>query len=107
MVIYKQRLLQPELHIEFWNTYGTQYSEPLPDGSTVVDNPTEAEAMQQLRYYRNQILWESDYTQLDDAPLTPAQKEAYREYRQAWRDYPASVNVSTWQAPAYPIQPVL
>lgn len=107
MIIFKQRLLMPELHVQFWDEYGTQYSEPLPEGSTVVDNPTEAEAMQQLRYYRDQILWESDYTQLDDAPLTPAQKEAYREYRQAWRDYPASVNASTWQAPAYPVKPVL
>jgi len=105
MIIFRQRLILPQLHIQFWDEYGEEYSEQLPDGSTVVDNPTEAEAMQLLRMYRNQILQESDYTQLDDAPLAPADKEAYRAYRQLWRDYPETVNVTAWTGAPYPKKP--
>jgi hypothetical protein len=106
MIVFKQRLLLPQLHIEYWDDLGNQYAE-VPAGATVVDNPTEAEAMKALREYRNKQLIDSDYTQLDDAPLTPAQKEAYREYRQQWRDYPETVNSETWTAPTYPTKPVL
>jgi hypothetical protein len=106
MIVFKIRMVDPGLEIQYWDDLGNLYAE-VPSGTPTTDAPTQAEAMQLLREYRNARLLESDYTQLDDAPLTPAQKEAYREYRQAWRDYPASVNVETWQGPAYPTKPVL
>lgn len=35
---------------------------------------------------RNQLLLESDWSQLPDAPLTKDQKDAYKKYRQELRD---------------------
>jgi len=36
--------------------------------------------------YRNQLLLESDWTQLVDVPLTAAEKELWQAYRQTLRD---------------------
>jgi len=43
-----------------------------------------------IRAQRNQLLTQSDWTQLADAPLTQEQKTAWSAYRQALRDVPAS-----------------
>ena len=52
----------------------------------------EAERIEQAaasaRNVRNQLLKESDPTQLPDAPLTDADKIAWADYRQALRDVP-------------------
>lgn len=42
------------------------------------------------RTHRNQLLAQSDWTQLADAPLTHEQKNAWTVYRQALRDVPSS-----------------
>jgi hypothetical protein len=107
MKIYAIRIQADVLRIEYWDDLGNQYQEPLPADATVEDNPTPAAAMEELRLCRTARLIESDWTQLDDAPLTPAQKEAYKEYRQALRDYPATVNAVLWTAAPYPKPPVL
>lgn len=39
-----------------------------------------------IRERRKCILIETDWTQLPDSPLTEVQKEAFRVFRQAWRD---------------------
>lgn len=95
------------LRIEYWDNYGNEYQEPLPDGATVLDDPSPDDAMDQLRRLRTARLIESDWTQLDDSPLSMAQKEAYKEYRQALRDYPATVDAVAWTAAPYPQKPVL
>ena len=41
-----------------------------------------------LRYMRNNMLLQTDWTQIPDAPLTDAQKEQYKKYRKALRDLP-------------------
>lgn len=41
-----------------------------------------------IREQRDQFLFESDWTQLPDAPLTPSQKEKWIEYRQLLRQVP-------------------
>lgn len=46
------------------------------------------ELQAEVRSIRNQLLRESDWTQLADAPLTAEQKEAWRTYRQALRNVP-------------------
>jgi hypothetical protein len=107
MKIYRIRIQADILRVEYWDDFGTQYQEPLPVEATVEDNPTPAEAMNELRLCRTARLIECDWTQLEDAPLTPAQKEAYKEYRQALRDYPASVDSVAWTAAPYPQKPVL
>ena len=50
--------------------------------------PTAEEKESAARSERNFKLSFSDWTQLDDAPLTPEQKEAWAAYRQALRDVP-------------------
>lgn len=40
-----------------------------------------------MRYYRNQLLAESDWAVLPDAPTD---KQAWETYRQALRDFPAT-----------------
>lgn len=103
-MIYRLLCIHPTLHTEYWDDLGTQYTEP-PAGEPVTDSPASDIAMDDLRIYRNTRLYESDYTQLDDAPLTPMQKEQWRDYRQAWRDYPELVDVANWSGPAYPEEP--
>ncbi|MBH1866859.1 phage tail assembly chaperone [Stenotrophomonas maltophilia] len=42
----------------------------------------------QMKAERNQRLRSTDWTQMDDAPLTALVKAAYQAYRQALRDLP-------------------
>lgn len=61
--------------------------------------PTAADA----RARRNAALVASDWTQIPDAPLSPAQRQAWAAYRAALRDVPAQPGfpVITWpEAPA-------
>jgi hypothetical protein len=46
-------------------------------------------AMAQLRYNRNNLLTQSDWTQIPDCTVD---KQAWAAYRQALRDFPATVN---------------
>lgn len=47
------------------------------------------------RLIRNLDLQACDWTQVPDSPLTEAQKEAWRTYRQALRDFPSIVSDCT------------
>jgi hypothetical protein len=40
-----------------------------------------------MRHYRDRLLAESDWTQLEDAPVD---RQAWADYRQALRDFPSS-----------------
>jgi hypothetical protein len=44
-----------------------------------------------MRERRNAILIECDWTQMEDTPLTDAEKQEWATYRQQLRDFP-----STW-----------
>ena len=48
-------------------------------------NPQEI-MFESLRRKRDQLLYESDWTQLGDAPLTDSKKQEWVTYRQALRD---------------------
>ena len=68
--------------------------------STTPDDDTYASRM---RYQRNLLLAESDWTQILDAPFTDEQRAAWAEYRQALRDAPANWTPGpTWDAPEPP-----
>lgn len=60
-----------------------------------------------IRKKRTLKLYESDWTQLPDAPLTEELREAWKIYRQALRDYPSLVEQveSPDDAPAFPTHP--
>lgn len=68
---------------------------PAPDAREVEAN---------LRLQRDNLLKASDWTQIDDAPLTAEQKAAWAVYRQALRDVPAQAGFP--DAIDWPIAPV-
>ena len=67
-----------------------------------LDSETAA-AANQVRYERNKKISESDWTQLDDTPLTNAKKLEWATYRQALRDVPAQTGFP-WQV-VWPTKP--
>lgn len=65
--------------------------------------PTAAQLWDGLRRHRNALLAASDWSQLPDAP--PALQAAWRPYRQALRDLPASTRAPAkvvWPEPPAP-----
>jgi hypothetical protein len=58
---------------------------------------------EELRFLRDQKLFECDWTQIADAPLTEEQKTAWGTYRQALRDLPA--NTEDPKNPVWPTAP--
>jgi len=104
MIIYRLLLAVPEIAYLYVDEFGTYYDTP-PAGSYVINSPLQEQALENVRAYRDQLLQESDYTQLPDVPLTPAQVEQWRVYRQALRDYPQQINVELWTAPPWPVAP--
>jgi len=104
MIIYRLLMAVPQIAFLYVDEFGTYYDTP-PAGSDVVDSPDQEQAMRDVRNWRNELLLESDYTQLPDAPLTAAQVAQWRVYRQALRDYPKQINVTDWSAPPWPVAP--
>jgi len=47
-----------------------------------------------IRLQRNYLLSQTDWTALNDVPLSPSEKTAYENYRQQLRDFPDTVNVN-------------
>lgn len=60
----------------------------------------------EIRRGRTRLLFDSDWTQVPDAPLTDEQRAAWREYRQQLRDitdeYPDATDINTVQWPTPP-----
>lgn len=65
---------------------------PLPPAPEPAPEP-EPLTWDMVRAKRNQLLSQSDWTQLADAPLTQDQKNAWIVYRQALRDVPFNFNL--------------
>lgn len=57
---------------------------------------------EQMRSDRSQRLRSTDWTQMDDAPLTALEKAAYQTYRQALRDLPSLPGFPDVEWPALP-----
>ncbi len=53
--------------------------------------PSAEHLMQILRNQRDRLLADCDWTQMPDAPLGEAAREAWRVYRQALRDLPETI----------------
>jgi hypothetical protein len=104
MIIYRLLLAVPQITFLYVDEFGTYY-DTLPADSYIVDSPDKEQALENVRAYRDQLLQESDYTQLPDVPITPAQVAQWRAYRQALRDYPQQINVELWSAPPWPVAP--
>lgn len=85
----------------------TQYTDDLGNlYEDIGDNPFEDvpsadEAVQMVRTERNARLFDCDWTQLPDAPLSDAQRERWQVYRQALRDMMDGFawGLTTWPEP--------
>lgn len=60
-------------------------------------------AMRELRMIRDQLLKDSDFSQLSDAPLSVEKKAEYVTYRQVLRDLPE--NIIDVMNPIFPSRP--
>ena len=85
-----------ELRFFYADAYGTTYD--APDGDVEEKPYTEAEALKWVRQLRTDRLYDCDWTQLPDAPLTDAERAQWRTYRQALRDMMDNFEwgVTTW-----------
>lgn len=63
----------------------------------------EAAAFIELRYTRDKLLSECDWTQMPDSPLSEEKKLEWATYRQALRDLPSTVDINNI---VYPNKPV-
>ena len=60
----------------------------------------------ELRHRRDALLAQTDWTQVNDAPLSSEQKAAYATYRQALRDLPANnANAQSLSEVQFPSKP--
>jgi len=60
----------------------------------------------ELRHRRDALLAQTDWTQVNDAPLSSEQKAAYASYRQALRDLPSNnTNVASLDEVQFPSKP--
>lgn len=85
----------------YYDRYGTAY--PDIGDADFEDVPSAGEALAMVRAERNARLQQCDYTQLPDVPLSAAQIEAWRVYRQKLRDMMSGFawNVTTWPTPPW------
>lgn len=61
------------------------------------------ELLENLRATRNSLLTDSDWTQVEDSPLSEEKKTAWKNYRQELRDLTDSVDTTSIVWPVKPI----
>lgn len=89
-----------ELRFFYADDLGNYYD--APSGNVVEQPYSEKEALRLVREERTRRLYECDWTQLLDAPLTDAEKAAWREYRQQLRDL---MEIFQWNVTRWPRKP--
>jgi len=98
-----------------WGVLYDVYADPDTEmvvGGEIQDKPpaTDAElnstALKSVRSWRNQLLQGCDWTVLDDNPLTEAEKDEWKVYRQTLRDIPAtSPDIKDFDEIVWPVEP--
>lgn len=74
--------------------------------SKIYEAGTDLVTLSYLRDMRDDLLQESDWTQMPDSPLSDAKKTEWATYRQALRDLPSSyTNSDTIADIVWPTQP--
>ena len=81
-------------------TEATPVKDPETGEITIQADPQKIEdhkatLWSQLRTERNRLLQQSDWTQLQDAHLSAEKKSAWADYRQALRDLPDEVSITS------------
>ena len=74
-----------------------------PVAGAWIDPRSDAECLAELRRKRDSLLRASDWTQAADVPLTAEQVLAWRSYRRALRDLPATT--ADPRNPQWPLPP--
>ena len=70
-------------------------AEGKPDGDYfAATEVVRSHILSEVRGYRNKLLSASDWVNNPDAPLSEADKAAWLTYRQALRDFPATLDFS-------------
>ncbi|KRD58931.1 hypothetical protein ASE40_21195 [Flavobacterium sp. Root935] len=64
---------------------------------------SQEELLENIRATRNTLLTESDWTQVEDSPLSEEKKSAWKNYRQELRDL---TDIDDLTSIVWPIQPV-
>ena len=75
--------------VEYIVTYPCEYEIKIEEVTTTV---SVEDAWKELRSKRDELLRNTDYTQLADAPIDSTTKRLYREYRAYLRKLPTSYN---------------
>lgn len=89
-----------------WTNQQYENQEYLADDHPDMLDKIFRDKVKRIRPDRNQRLSASDWTQGSDAPLTAAQKTAWKNYRQELRDFPVLITAQNIDNPPWPIQPV-
>jgi hypothetical protein len=96
----------PQISFLYCNAWGhILENQTKPTDGPIEDNMSPEESMDYVRQYRNQLLGNCDWTQLDDVPLSPDQVQAWKVYRQKLRDFPQQIDVDAWTGPDWPTPP--
>lgn len=96
----------PQISFLYCNAWGQILeNQTKPTDGPIEDNLTPEESMDYVRQYRNQLLANCDWTQLDDVPLAREKVQAWAIYRQELRDFPEKIDVDAWTAPDWPTPP--
>ena len=76
------------------------------DGVAVIETATQTneQALEEFREERNKRLAETDWTQVNDSPLSDSKKTEWQTYRQALRDMPSQDGFDPFN-PTYPTAP--
>ena len=81
----------------------TPYESAVTEYDAALGTVVEATNEQEVRFQRDTLLEESDWTVLPDSPLSTSKVTEWKTYRQALRDLPA--NTSDYANPTYPTEP--
>ena len=81
---------QVAVHVDPIDPARSIYKNVLINPWTIWDDNTKLES---IRLQRNYLLKQTDWTALNDVPLSPEEKTAYENYRQQLRDFPDVVDL--------------
>ena len=94
----------------FWNGSSFEFVGNPPNKHAIYDGAQwqwDAEAfMEDIKALRNRKLFQCDWTQVVDAPITDEEKAEWRLYRQELRDFPSTLdNPSSLEELQWPVPP--
>lgn len=98
----------PEPHIELTEE---EWQQALSKNYKVIEGlhtyvpfvQSQEDILEEIRVLRNGLLTESDWTQMNDSPLTREKKTEWQKYRKALRDLTISYDLTAISWPTQPL----